>query len=58
MPLEGWIFLIVALILIVGGLMFLRNSARSMPISEDKMERIRKRKAEMEAKDQAEEEKW
>lgn len=54
MPIIGWVFVILALALIVGGLMILRNSANSMRLSDEKMEKIRKRKAEMEAKEQAE----
>lgn len=55
MSIIGWVFLAVAVVLIVGGLMIFRDNARSMPISEDKMKRIRKRKAEQEAKDKKEE---
>ncbi|BES73220.1 hypothetical protein RE428_42380 [Marinobacter nanhaiticus D15-8W] len=55
MPLIGWIFLIVTIVLVVGGLMILRDNARDMPISEDKMKRIRERKKEQEAKDKEEE---
>lgn len=58
MPLIGWIFLGVAVVLVVGGLMILRDNARDMHISEDKMERIRKRKEEMDARDEAEDKEW
>ncbi|MCG7200190.1 DUF2897 family protein [Marinobacter pelagius] len=54
MPAIGWIILLLALALIVGSLMILRDSAHSTRIPEDKLEKIRKRKAEMEAKDKAE----
>lgn len=54
MPAIGWIILLIALALIVGSLMILRDSAHSTRIPEDKLEKIRKRKAEMEAKDKAE----
>lgn len=54
MPTIGWVFVILALALIVGGLMILRNSANSMHISDEKMDKIRKRKAEQEARDKAE----
>lgn len=54
MPTIGWLFVILALALIVGGLMILRNSANTMNISDEKMKKIRKRKAEMEARDKAE----
>ncbi|WP_286221213.1 DUF2897 family protein [Marinobacter apostichopi] len=53
MPTIGWVFLIVALALIVGGLMILRDSAHSMKISDEKMAKIRKRKAELEAQEKA-----
>ena len=53
MPTIGWVFVIIALALIVGGLMILRNSANTMNISEERMEKIRKRKAEMEAQEKA-----
>ncbi len=53
MPVIGWVFVIVALALIVGGLMILRDSAHSMKISDEKMTKIRKRKAELEAQEQA-----
>ncbi|MBW7471663.1 DUF2897 family protein [Marinobacter sp. M216] len=54
MPTIGWVFVILALALIVGGLMILRNSANSMHISDEKMDKIRKRKAELEAREKAE----
>lgn len=54
MPLTGWIIVLLALALIVGSLMLLRDSAHSTRIPEEKLEKIRKRKAEMEARDKAE----
>jgi membrane protein insertase Oxa1/YidC/SpoIIIJ len=54
MPITGWIFIIVAMTLIVGGLVFLRNSANATKISDEKMKKIQARKAEMEAREQAE----
>ena len=53
MPVIGWVFVIVALALIVGSLMILRDSAHSMKISDEKMAKIRKRKAELEAQEKA-----
>lgn len=50
LPLIGWGFIVLAVGMIVGSLMPLRDSAHSMRIPEDKMEKIRKRKAELEAK--------
>lgn len=57
MPIIGWIFLILALALIVGGLMILRDSAHSMKISDEKMKKIRERQAELEA-EEAEDDDW
>ncbi len=57
MPTIGWIFLILALALIVGGLMILRDSAHSMKISDEKMKKIRERQKELEAQDN-EEDDW
>ncbi|SNC76006.1 Protein of unknown function [Marinobacter sp. es.048] len=54
MPAIGWIFIIVALALIVGSLMILRDNARSMKISDEKMKKIQARKAEIEAEESAE----
>ncbi|AOY89493.1 DUF2897 domain-containing protein [Marinobacter salinus] len=56
MPLIGWIFLIVAVVLVLGSLIILRDSAHSMKISPEKMEKIKKRKAELEAEEKAEDE--
>lgn len=50
MPMIGWIFLLLALALVVGGLLMLRDSA-NMPISKEKMARIKKQKAENEEQD-------
>lgn len=57
MPTIGWIFLILALALIVGGLMILRDSAHSMKISDEKMKKIRERQKELEAQD-SEDDDW
>jgi uncharacterized membrane protein len=54
MPVIGWVFVIVALILVVGSLVFLRNSANATKISDEKMKKIQARKAEMEAREKAE----
>lgn len=53
MSLTGWIFLLLALGLILGSLFMLRDS--SMHIPEDKKEKIRQRQAEQEARDREEE---
>ncbi|WP_303289406.1 DUF2897 family protein [Marinobacter sp. SS5-14b] len=56
MPLIGWLFIVAAFALIVGSLLFLRDSA-NMKIPKDKLEKIRKRKAELEEEDK-EKEDW
>lgn len=56
MPLIGWIFLILAVALVLGSLFMLRDSAHKMRISDEKMEKIRERKAEIEAEERAEDE--
>ena len=49
MPLIGWIALLLALGLVIGSLLLLRDSAHRMPIDKDKLERIKARQAELEA---------
>ena len=51
MPLIGWLFLFAAFALVVGSLLFLRDSA-NMKIPKEKLEKIRERKAEQEKKDE------
>lgn len=51
MPLIGWIILLLAIGMILGSLFLLRDSAHSMRIPEDKLEKIRKRQAELEAQE-------
>ena len=59
MPLIGWVFVIVALALVVGSLFVLRDSANSMKISDEKMKKIQERKAEVQAEESAEDrEQW
>jgi hypothetical protein len=48
MPLIGWFFTILAIVLIVGGLFILRDNASWMPLDKDKLKKIRKRKEEVE----------
>lgn len=55
MPTIGWIFLLAAIALVLGNLLILRDSGRKMRIPEDKLEKIRKRKAELEAEEKARE---
>lgn len=55
MPTIGWIFILAAIALVVGSLLMLRDSA-NMPISKEKMARIKQRKAEVEAEEKRERE--
>ena len=48
MPLIGWIFLLLALGLILGSLFMLRDSAKSMKLTDEKKEKIRQRQKELE----------
>lgn len=54
MPMIGWIFILAALGLVLGSLFMLRDSGRKMYIPEDKLEKVRKRKAELEAEEKKE----
>ncbi len=54
MPAIGWVFLIASIALVLGSLMFLRDSSYGSKISDEKMKKILTRKAEMEAKDKTE----
>lgn len=51
MPTIGWIILLASLGLILGSLFMLRDTSSTMTLSGEKLEKVRKRKAEMEAKD-------
>jgi hypothetical protein len=54
----GWVFLLGAIALVLGGLFMLRDSGK-MPISKEKMKKIQARKAEIEAEESAEDrEQW
>lgn len=58
MPAIGWVFIILALALIVGSLLILRDSAHSMKLSDEKMKKIQARKAKIEAEESAEDREW
>ncbi|MDG5500222.1 DUF2897 family protein [Marinobacter sp. BGYM27] len=58
MPIIGWVFVILAMVLIVGMLFILRDNAGSMKISKEKMKKIQARKAEVEAEEAAEDKEW
>jgi len=51
MPMIGWIILLVSLALILGNLIILRDTSNNMSLSGEKLEKVRKRKAEQEALD-------
>jgi len=50
MPWFAWLFLALAFGLVVGSLLLLRDSADKMPLSEEKLRRLREREAELQAK--------
>ncbi|MDX1634974.1 MAG: DUF2897 family protein [Marinobacter sp.] len=52
MPTIGWIFLLGAIGMVVGSLLLLRDSAKSMHIPEEKKERIRQRQKELEREEE------
>ncbi|UVJ42776.1 DUF2897 family protein [Pseudomonas sp. LS1212] len=51
MPWYAWLILVIAIGLIVGGLMVLRDTAKKLPLTEEQLKRIHERNAEMDAKD-------
>lgn len=53
MPMIGWLFILAAFAMIVGSLLLLRDGA-NMKIPKEKLEKIRQRKAEQDAKDKKE----
>lgn len=50
MPWFAWLFLALAFGLVVGSLLLLRDSADKMPLSEEELQRMRQREAELQAK--------
>lgn len=50
MPWFAWLFLALAFGSVVGSLLLLRDSADKMPIDEEKLQRMRERNAELDAK--------
>jgi hypothetical protein len=57
MPMIGWLFILAAFAMIVGSLLLLRDGA-NMKIPKEKLEKIRQRKAEQDAKDKKEGDSW
>ncbi|EJO93918.1 MULTISPECIES: DUF2897 family protein [Pseudomonadaceae] len=51
MPWYVWLLLVLVFGSVIGSLLLLRSSAKKMPLSEDQLERMRKRAIEQEAKD-------
>ena len=51
MPWYVWLMLVLVFGSVIGSLLVLRSSAKKMRLSEDQLERMRKRAIEQEAKD-------
>lgn len=51
MPWYAWLFLVLAFGSVVGSLLMLRDSANKMPLSEEELERMHKRNAELQAQE-------
>ncbi|MDG9758481.1 MULTISPECIES: DUF2897 family protein [Pseudomonas] len=51
MPWYVWLLLVLVFGSVIGSLLVLRSSAKKMRLSEDQLERMRKRAVEQEAKD-------
>ena len=54
MPWYAWLIMILALGLIVGSLMLLRDSATKLPLDDEQLERIKQRNIEQDARDASE----
>lgn len=50
MPWFAWLFLALAFGLVIGSLLMLRDTANKMPLSEEELQRMRQREAELQAK--------
>lgn len=50
MPWFAWLFLALAFGPVAGSLLLLRDSANKMPLSEEELQRMRERNAELDAK--------
>ena len=51
MPMIGWIVLLTSLTLILGSLFMLRDTSNTVGVSGEKLEKVRKRRAEQETLD-------
>ena len=47
----GWIFVLIIIATVIGGLYMLRKTANRMPIGEEQMKKIKERQAELEAQE-------
>ena len=47
----GWIFVLMIIPTVIGGLYMLRKTANRMPIGEEQMKKIKERQAELEAQE-------
>ncbi|MFA5678895.1 MAG: DUF2897 family protein [Pseudomonas sp.] len=47
----GWIFVLIIVATVIGGLYMLRKTANRMPIGEEQMKKIKERQAELEAQE-------
>ncbi|WP_193075301.1 DUF2897 family protein [Pseudomonas sp. FME51] len=50
----GWVFIVIILATVIGGLYMLRKTANKMPIGDEQMKRIKERQAELEAQERRE----
>lgn len=55
MPWYGWLVLFLALASILGGLFLLRDSAGKLPLTDEQLQRIKARNAELDAQEEKEE---
>lgn len=51
MPWYAWLILVIAIGSIVGGLLMLKDSAKKLPLTDEQLNRVHQRNAEMDAKD-------
>lgn len=47
----GWIFVLIIVATVIGGLYMLRKTANKMPIGDEQMKKIKQRQAELEAQE-------
>lgn len=54
MSTTGWVFVLLVIATVIGGLYMLRKTANKMPISEEKMKLIKARQLELEEQERRE----